>query len=200
MKTRTLAIAALVGGCASPGHRPDSATGPSLERALGACKKMVASTAETPAAGPPQGDEVPDFQLSQDRELTIRVLRTDPFMFLFVDPGTRTSGGWSSRGIWTAEADPALLALPFGAVVRVHYIPHLDMNSSPPPSITADPPGGPVPAADAALLADWLPARQKPSASLDVVWSSASYHTQVQVYADSHAVVTAPPNHFWGPM
>ena len=113
-----------------------------------------------------------------DHDMTIRVLSTEPFLFQAAGPGTRKRAGWDELAISPAIVDAKLAALPFGAVVRVHYLVPPVMNSAPPPHMTALPPG-PAPVAEPALIAEWHPGHDE---------------AHIQIYADGHALVTAPPH------
>jgi hypothetical protein len=172
MDVRTLAITAVIVSCASPSQRVDAAApGSPFARALSACKTMVRPTSR--ATSHPD-----DAWIDTDHDTTIRVLSTDPFLFQTADPGTRKQAPWYQLEISPAEVDAKLAARPFGAVVRVHYQAPPIMNSTPPPHLTAIE-RGPAPAAEPALLAEWHPGRGA---------------AEIQIYADGHALVTAPPH------
>lgn len=169
MSVRALAIAAVLLGISSRG---DAAP----------CKPMVRPTSHLAIGSD-------DYAwLDRDHDVTIRVLSTAPFLFQTADPGTRERARWSELAISPATVDDKLAALPFGAVVRVHYRAPPIMNSVPPPHLTALAPG-PTPAAEPALVAEWDAARGEGQIQI----LARQYRQHGEIYAVWQTEAIPPP-------
>jgi hypothetical protein len=182
MNAHALVLAALVVSCNNPRHLDETA--PCLDAAPGAPRPPPRAACDKTHQQPRELRidtlEVvdPSSAAGYLREVTIRVLATQPLLFQIVDQGADTKH-WDflppmSTGVVVPEVARQLAGIPFGEPVRAQIMVPPIMNSSPPLVLVSVKRSAP-PAGAAALVAQWVP----------------DPGTEVVVHADGRVMVRA---------